>query len=469
MPNIVLVWAGWTGISSLWFLLTDIGYTNIIGIDSAQWQIALALEKQGVQMYRNLGEYKVQVGDVVIYSDAITQAPEVLAARDIYEQDIKWAQAPYSYFQFLGEISKHFETIAIAGTHGKSTTTALSTYTLAQSDDQFALWILWALVPQLDQKNYRANPKLLPDLKKIFAYILTGSHAWRDESLRKKYRFVIEADEFNRHFLYLDTEYAIVLNAELDHSDIYENEEVYLEAFNQFINKVRKKTYALRWEKGIEKLVSNCPQIKVIEKRNIDLSLFGDHNQKNASLLDTLLQDILTPEQHKKALQAMKEFTGLRRRMELLKILPSGAALYTDYWHHPSEINAVYHAMKAKYSDKKLVAIFQPHQARRVLQFRWEFTATMKQFDEAIIYDIYAARENLSELLHEYPTPNKTIVSNIDELGNLFAKDCSGQYTSDFSQITSRIEKSHQDEVICIFTAGNLDFQIRQFLEKQYL
>jgi UDP-N-acetylmuramate--alanine ligase len=100
-------------------------------------------------------------------------------------------------------------------------------------------------VPQLDQKNYRANSRLLPDLKKIFAYILTGSQTGRDESLRKKYRFAIEADEFNKHFLYLDTDYAIILNAELDHSDIYENEKIYLEAFTQFINKVKKTTYAL--------------------------------------------------------------------------------------------------------------------------------------------------------------------------------------------------------------------------------
>jgi UDP-N-acetylmuramate--alanine ligase len=467
MPDIVLVWAWWTGISSLWFLLTDIWYTNIVGIDSAQGQITAALEKQGLKMYWNLGEYKVQAGDVVIYSDACPQAPEVLTARELFEQWVKWAQAPYSYFQFIGEISKHFEAIAIAGTHGKSTTTALATYTLSQCDDNFALGILWALVPQLNQKNYRANPNLTPDLKKIFAYILTWSQTWRDESLRKKYRFLIEADEFNRHFLYLDVDYAIVLNAELDHSDIYENEKVYLEAFTQFINKVKKNTYALDWEKWIEKLILSCPQLKIISKKQIYLDhLFGDHNQKNASLISTLLEDTLNNNQYSKAIQAMKWFAWLRRRMELLAILPSSAPLYSDYWHHPSEINAVYHAMRAKYTEKKLVAIFQPHQARRVLQFRWEFASTMQQFDEVIIYDIYAARENLTELLHEYPTPNKVIVSNINELGNLFSKDCNGSYITDFADVTNRIQNSKPDEVICIFTAGNLDFQIRQFLQK---
>jgi UDP-N-acetylmuramate-alanine ligase len=90
----------------------------------------------------------------------------------------------------------------------------------------------------------------------------------------------------------------------------------------------------------------------------------------------------------------------------------------------------------------------------------------MQQFDEVIIYDIYAARENLTELLHEYPTPSKVIVDNIDELGSLFAKDCNGIYTTEFEVVTNRIKNSKSNEVVCIFSAGNLDFQVRQFLQK---
>ena len=91
--------------------------------------------------------------------------------------------------------------------------------------------------------------------------------------------------------------------------------------------------------------------------------------------------------------------------MELLKKYDNGTLLYSDYGHHPTEINTVYHAMKEKYPNKKLIAIFQPHQARRVLQFRHQFASTMQQFDEVIIYNIYAARENLDELLATFPLP----------------------------------------------------------------
>ncbi|CAG0897573.1 unnamed protein product, partial [Darwinula stevensoni] len=234
----------------------------------------------------------VQAGDIVIYSDACPTAPEVLMAKEIHATFLE------KYQNILRQLQ------------------------------------LRALVPQLDQKNYWANETIKDDLQAIFTYILGGKSTTWDESLRKKYRFLIEADEFNRHFLYLDVDHAIILNAELDHSDIYENEEVYLQTYVQFIHKVKQNVFAI-----------------------------------------------------------------------------------TDYGHHPTEINAVYQAMRAKYPEKKLVAIFQPHQARRVLQFRKEFASTMQQFDEVTIYDIYAARENLEELLHSYPIPGADHgVDSIDEL-----------------------------------------------------
>lgn len=199
-----------------------------------------------------------------------------------------------SYFQFLGEISKYFETIAIAGTHGKSTTTALATYTLSQLDSKLGLGILGALVPQLDNKNYWLNHRAKDDIKKIFSYILDGKQTDRDESLRKKYRFIIEADEFNRHFLYLDVDHALVLNAELDHSDIYANDDIYFEAFQQFGNKVKKNIWCVKGEKGIERFTTSLDteeqkKLHLIETYPLELEhIFGAHNQKNASLVYAL-------------------------------------------------------------------------------------------------------------------------------------------------------------------------------------
>ena len=357
-------------------------------------------------------------------------------------------------------------------------------------DPTFALGILWALVPQLDQKNYWARiwtskwrsiendqnvytSDASLDIKKIFSYILFGKNIEWDESLRKKYRFVIEADEFNRHFLYLDVDYAIILNAELDHTDIYPTEQIYLDTFVQFINKVKKETFALSGEIGMEYLKEQCPQINLIEKQTIDLPyVFGDHNQKNASLILALLETISEQEKaefwKQDILSAIAWFRWLWRRIELLAELENNSLVYTDYWHHPTEIKAVYEAMRMKYPEKKLIAIFQPHQARRVLQFWEEFTNVMKQFDEVIIYDIYAARENIETLLQEYSIPNKqwTQTPSIDELWDLFAQKSNGRYTKDSQNIIERINNAQENEIICLFTAWNLDYTIRKFFGK---
>ena len=294
--NIVLVWAWDTKLSSLGFLLTDIWYTNIIGIDKSQSQITAWLEKAGVQMIYGYGIYEIQAGDVVIYSDACPTVPEVLSAKAVHATWVKGVQLPYSYFQFLGQISKYFETIAITGTDEKSTTTAMMTYAMSQFDPAFGLWIFGEIAPQLHNKNYwinLENPTIKHDLQEIFIRILTGKIVGWDEWLRKKYRFAIEADESHRNFLYLDIDHAIILNADLDHKEIHDSKEGYLTTYIQFIEKVKSNIFALTWEVGIDYLKSQCPKIQCIEKTSIQLPyIFDEHNQKYATLILALLEKV---------------------------------------------------------------------------------------------------------------------------------------------------------------------------------
>jgi UDP-N-acetylmuramate--alanine ligase len=462
MAHIVLIGAGGTGLSSLGFLLSDIWYTNIIGVDSAANQITHALAQNGVQIIIGHGIYTIQPWDLVIYSDACPDAPEVLAARSLHASGTKGMQIPQSYFTFLGEISKYFETIAIAGTHGKSTTTSLMTYALSQCDPQLWLGIIGALVPQLNHKNYRINTAHLDDIKTIFTYIITGKNTGRDESLRKKYRFVIEADEFNRHFLQLDVDHAIILNAELDHSDIYPNEEIYLATYVDFISRVKGRVFAIAGEKGIAHLASHCPKITLCPQESIPLlHIFGDHNQKNATLISRLATDALTIPRSD-VLNAMESFTGLRRRMEYITTTPSGARVYSDYGHHPTEILAVYHAFRQKYPTQTLSIIFQPHQARRVLEFWEDFVNVIMQFDERLIYSIYAAREDLPTLLHTFPSRHTQAITTIDQLGEAFSLSCQAPYTTDYTAVSRTIMSAGPETIICICSAGWLDFDIRK-------
>lgn|GEM_PF-379640 len=405
----------------------------------------------------------------MIYSDALLDSAELKQAKELAEANTRKARYPMSYFQFLGEISKYFETIAIAGTHGKSTTTALATYTLSQLDSNLGLGILGALVPQLDNKNYRLNYNAKEDIQKIFDYILNGKQLDRDESLRKKYRFIIEADEFNRHFLYLDADHALVLNAELDHSDIYKNEEEYFDAFHTFGNKVKKNIRAISNEKGIDRFSEGLQNdvLHRIPPYPISLQhIFGKHNQKNASLVYTLTAALLGRKSYEigpdeEIIATMNTFTGLRRRMEFLRTNENGAEIYTDYGHHPTEINAVCHAMREKYSDKKLTAIVQPHQMRRVLEFRPDWVTVLKQFDKVFLYPIYAAREDVAVLLKEYDHTFPTQTATADDVSTFLASQVSATFVSDPATVKGIMDNATAENVVVLFTAGNLDYQIR--------
>lgn len=103
--------------------------------------------------------------------------------------------------------------------------------------------------------------------------------------------------------------------------------------------------------------------------------------------------------------------------MEFLRNNENGAEIYTDYGHHPTEIDAVYHAMREKYPHKKIVAIVQPHQMRRVLEFWEERIRVLKQFDTLYIYPIYAAREDIVVLLNEFAHKITTQAANAEDIG----------------------------------------------------
>ncbi len=109
--------------------------------------------------------------------------------------------------------------------------------------------------------------------------------------------------------------------------------------------------------------------------------------------------------------------------------------------------------------------MFQPHQARRVMEFRDQFITTLKTVDQLVIYDIYAARENLEELKQRFTKFGH--IETIAELGELFATTAGGSYSTDFNEIASIVTDAANDQLVVMFTAGNLDFQMRNFLKKE--
>lgn len=464
MSKIVLVWAWWTGMSGVAWMLADLWYTNIVCIDATQSELTDKLEEKWLHVIIGHGKYKVQLWDVIIYSEAVAECQEVREARSIMKANKK-VMVILNYFQFLGEISKYFTTIGFAGTNGKSSSTALAIHTAKKIVPNFGLWILWALVPGFNTQSYVINTKAKTDIKNIFDYIFTGKNFSSlvpgSLSLIKKRSFFVEACEYKRHFLYLDLDYAIITSLELDHTDYYKDMKDYISAFDQLISKVKKKVFIPKWLKGIK--WKNIQEVQI--KKIVFKHLRGKHNDLNGSLVLALIKKI-SNSTFWTINSALKNFTWLRRRMEFLKTNENGAKIFTDYGHMASSIEFGYMALKHKFPDKKLFIIFQPHQINRIVLWRKDFQKTLKNYDQVMIYDIYAARENIKDFIDHHAFIKKENIKTLNDLWNHFAKECWWTYTTDFSVITKEIQKVQKDTVIVIYSAGDIDYKLRKYLGK---
>jgi UDP-N-acetylmuramate--alanine ligase len=123
-------------------------------------------------------------------------------------------------------------------------------------------------------------------------------------------------------------------------------------------------------------------------------------------------------------------------------------------------------ALKHKFPNKKIFVIFQPHQINRILTWRKDFQKALKKYDNILIYDIYAARENIKDFVDHHAFIKKENIHTLNDLGNHFAKECWWKYTDDFSVITKEIQKAQKDSVIVIYSAGDIDYKVRKFLGK---
>ncbi|MCF7834975.1 hypothetical protein K9M48_02875 [Candidatus Gracilibacteria bacterium] len=452
--NIVLIGAGGTGMSGVAGILHDLGFSNLVCIDGFQSQLTDKLKEKGIKVIIGHGKYKVDLNDIVIYSEAVHDCVEIQEAKKLFKEKGKIFRSR-NYFQFLGEISKYFQTVGISGTNGKSSTTSMAIYTTNKLNSKFGLGILGALVPQFKNNSYLINNKIKSDLKNIFDYIIIGKKLNYDNI--KKYIFIVEACEYKRHFLNLDLDYSIITNIELDHTDYYKNLKDYQNAFSQLIQKTKHKVLVLenRYEK-ISKITKEKDKIVKIKKSKFGFKyILGDHNQQNGSLVRAIIKNIDKKIAIKKITDTIINFKGLRRRLEFLGTNQNGAKIYSDYGHMASSIQVGYETLKAKFKKEKVTVIFQPHQINRIETGRNDFIKVFKNYDQVFIYDIYAARESLD-------TFKKFKIKSIQDLGENFAKVCGGKYISDFKEIKKTIQSGQKNEIIVIYSAGDIDYQIRQ-------
>jgi len=397
MAHVHFIGIGGSGISAIARLLLESGHT-VSGSDRAMSPFAEGLQRDGATVFSGHDAKNIAGADWVVRSSAIADDnPEVIAAQA--------AGIPvYKRADFLGRLMADRVGIAIAGTHGKTTTTAMMAWTLV------ALGADPAFIAGGVVNNLGVNAR-------------AGSGA----------PFVIEADEYDRMFLGLKPRYAVITNVEHDHPDCYPTAADFHEAFVAFAKLVPDNGALIVCadDAGAMKVVQQARQMgkrvvlysaadafagmgdsgeNVIARNiqpnniggfNFDATVMGQttpvalqvpgiHNVRNA--LSVLSAIALMQLPLDKAAAALGEFTGAGRRFDI-KGEVDGVTVIDDYGHHPTEIRTTLAGARARYAFRKLWAIWQPHTYSRTQMLFKEFTEAFADADEVIVTEIYRSRE----------------------------------------------------------------------------
>lgn len=395
MTRIHLIGIGGTGLSAIARVLLEIGHT-VSGSDRVESAFTRELQSAGVTIKLGHQSENVRGADLVVRSSAIPDDnPEVQAAHAYNIPVLKRAE-------FLGSLMEGKLGIAVAGTHGKTTTTSMIAWMLS-SMGQDPTFIVGGVVNGLGV-NARAG---------------------------KGTAFVIEADEYDRMFLGLSPDIEVVTNIEHDHPDCYPTPADFQAAFEEFLyhladdgtlvactedpgardlvqkaGKLGKKVITYGWHSSIvegrvsdvyaDLLASNTLggfnfSASVLgEDLRVDLKVPGRHNVLNAlaalsvaSLLKLPLLD---------AASALGQFTGTGRRFEVRGEV-AGITMIDDYAHHPTEIRSTLAAARTRFPSRRLWAVWQPHTYSRTQALFKEFTTAFGDADEVIVTEIYPSRE----------------------------------------------------------------------------
>ncbi|MDQ3076871.1 MAG: UDP-N-acetylmuramate--L-alanine ligase [bacterium] len=362
IKHVHFIGIGGIGISAIARMLMLEG-KKVTGSDRDESEVTGELEKIGISVTIGQSEKNVPAkADLVIYTIAITDDNlELMKARKVGIECITYPQA-------LGIISKDKFTIAVAGTHGKTTTTAMIAKMLIDAKMDPTVIVGSFLKDQ--QSNFIAG--------------------------KSKY-LVVEACEYKRSFLNLYPNILVITNIDDDHLDYYKDIEDIKSAFRELIKKTASD--------GSIVCDLEMPHIgdvvRSIETTVVDYELFGDmnlalkipgaHNLSNAAAVLAVADVLGIPRvQAKKSLES---FSGTWRRFEYKGSTKKGVKIYDDYGHHPTEIMATLKGTRELFPDKKIIAIFQPHLYSRTKQHLKEFARAFSDVDQVIIAPIYAARE----------------------------------------------------------------------------
>jgi len=415
---------------------------EVSGYDKTKTALTEALISEGIAVHfdENISEIPKAI-DLVIYTPAVPKE---------HKEYIYLKEKGYEIHkraEILGLITNDVFTVAVSGTHGKTTITSMIAHIMKQSGKD-----VFSFIGGIS-KNYKSN--LILSEKNTIA--------------------IVEADEFDRSFLQLHPDIAIISSMDADHLDIYKNKDYLVESFRLFANQIKKNgklflkkslvldnvnakinTYSakekadyfakdIKVENGFFYYTICCPdKINISVKAGIP----GVHNVENAIAATAVALELgIKPAEIKKALQS---FSGVVRRFDY-RINKENFVFIDDYAHHPEEIKACVNAAKELYPNKKITGIFQPHLYSRTRDLADEFAKSLAMLDELILLDIYPARELPIEgvtsqmLLDKIKLKNKMICKKENLIEELIKRKLEVLITigaGDIDQLVAPIEKS---------------------------
>lgn len=433
--------------------LTDIKYVYFLGIGGigmsaiARYFNSIGISVSGYDKTPSpLTEELIKEGISITFEDSANSLPAFISEYPAETLLIYTPAIPKDHRQFndltskglsiykrsevLGMISQHAFCIAVAGTHGKTTTSTWIAHLLNECGINFTAFLGGI------SANYNTN----------YLHKTDGRSPFADKPI-----VVLEADEFDRSFHRLNPDIAIITAIDPDHLDIYENEEAFREAFGIFATKIKSggtliyhHSLTEHWPENItcisygtdtqESKAMSCSNVKAenghftfdltghftageaISIRHLKSGLNGFHNIENATAASTAC--LLLPGIEPEMLRAgISTYRGAKRRFEYI-INTETHVVIDDYAHHPEELNAIIGSVRALYPNRTITGVFQPHLFSRTRDFGDAFADSLDKLDYPILLDIYPARElpipgiDGQWLLNKMKNPNKQLLDN---------------------------------------------------------
>lgn len=391
-----------SGMATLACLLHDLGNTVLGYDDVSEWKFTQkGLDERNISIFYN-GEHKLDQDTIVTYSRALNENhSELIRAKELGLQ-IK------AYNEIIGELTEQFKTISVSGTHGKTTTSSLISHVL--------------------NEVYGCN-----------YFIGDGrGHATKDSDL-----FVIESDEFNRHFLAYHPTISVITNIELEHTECYSDIDDIIHTFEQFVDHTKDLVVACGDNENIRKMNFNKDVIfygfndsndYVVKNINVNSSgsTFDVYNKNellgnfsiplvgNHMILNSLACIVVCNYlglSNDKIKELLINFKNAERRFAEKQI--GDIVTIDDYAHHPTEIKVTLEAARLKYPDKTLIAVFKPNTYSRTEAFTKKFAEALKIADKAYMTEIDCNRERAED----YPGVCSQLVLDLIPNGEIIEED----------------------------------------------